>query len=290
MPVERVKPRPIELCVEERVMESPDTVTLVFATTPETLSYRAGQFLTIDPRQFAACRPALAYLEHQKGKREMPRAYSMASAPHEPRLAITIKEESYEPGTHPHPPLLSPFLVHACFPGVRMTAVGFTGPYTLPPDVEQRTGHILHIVAGSGAVPNYSMLKDSLHRHPKLRHTFLSSNRSWADICFRDSLLALERAHPDRLKVINTLTRQEDFSGTTGTVRQGRVTAALLEELLPDPGTAFAYVCGPAITAWERRAALESKTAATPRFLESTLQLLLARGLTPDRVKRESYG
>ena len=54
----------------------------------------------------------MAYLEDQKGQREKPRAYSMASAPHERYLAITIKEERYESGEIPYPPLLSPLLTY----------------------------------------------------------------------------------------------------------------------------------------------------------------------------------
>lgn len=288
--MEREKPRPIEVVVQEVVPETPDTVTLVFEPTAGPLKYKAGQFIVIDPRQFGACRPYMAYLEDLKGKRELPRAYSMSSAPHEPSLAITVKEEPYAPKAQMHAPLLSPLLVHSAARGTRMTVVGFTGPYIFPPDIEQRTDHVLHVVAGSGAVPNFSILKESLHTHAKLRHTFLSSNRTWADVCFREKLLELERQYTGRLRVVNTLTRQEDLTDAQGDVRKGRVTLELLAELLPDMKTSFAYVCGPAITSWERRAALETKTAAVPRFLETTLASLQQLGMTPDRIKREAYG
>jgi ferredoxin-NADP reductase len=288
--VERQKPKAFEVELENVIRETPDTVTLVFARSEESLSYLAGQFLTIDPHQFRACRPYMTYLENLKGRKELPRAYSMSSAPHEPQLAITIKEEPYTPGVHQHAPLLSPLLVHAVGKGVRMTVVGFTGPYILPPDIEQRTDHVLHVVAGSGAVPDFSILKDSLHRHARLRHTFLSSNRTWDDICFRDQLLDLEKEHPGRLRVVNTLTRQEELTGTLGDVRKGRVSTELIAELLPDRSTAHVYVCGPAITSWERRAALQGGTSATPRFLETALGCLHELGVTKNRMKREAYG
>jgi ferredoxin-NADP reductase len=290
MAMERVKPKPFDVEVQEVVQETPDSVTLVYAQTPEAHAYKAGQFVTIDPGQFAACRPYMAYLEHLKGKREMPRAYSMSSAPHEPCLAITIKEEPYTPTVHQHPPLLSPLLVHATPKGTKMTLTGFTGPYVLPPDIEERTDHLLHVVAGSGAVPNFSILKDSLHRHPRLRHTFLTFNRTWGDVCFRGPLFELQAKDPKRLKVVVSLTRQEDLTGTLGDVRRGRISLDIVRELLPDFKTAMAYVCGPAITSWERRAALETKTAPTPRFLETTLQALQELGMAKDRIKREAYG
>ena len=63
-----------------------------------------------------------------------------------------------------------------------------------------------------------------------------------------------------------------------------------MTELIPDPTTCFAYVCGPAITSWERRKSLETKTNATPRFLETVMAHLHEVGVTSDRIKREAYG
>lgn len=288
--VERSKPRPLDVVLEEVIPEAPDAVTLVLGTGPVRPDYKAGQFLTIDPRQFPGVQGALAALEAMKGKKELARAYSMSSAPHEPRLAVTVKEEPYLVGVSKHAPLLSPLLCRALPLGTRLSVVGFTGPYILPPDLEERTDHVLHVVAGSGAVPNFSLLKDSLHRHPNLRHTFIDSNRTWEDVLFREALLALERKYPERLKLVNTLSRQTDLSGTSGTVRAGRVSEALLAEFVGDVGTTFAYVCGPAIPAWERRASLETKLPAAPRFLESTLFSLEKLGVSRDRIKREAYG
>ena len=283
MPPERYKPQTFEVVVTEVVHETADTVTLVLAAE-KMPPYRAGQFLTIDPRAFPVLAGQVAYLEHIKGKKELVRAYSMASAPHEP-LAITIKEEPYHPGDL-HFPLISPVLVYACPPGTRFPVVGFTGPYTLPPDVEQRTGHIVHIVAGSGVVPNFSILKDALRNHPKLRHTFIDSNKTWGDIIFRATLERLAAEHPDRLRVVHTLTRQEDLPPGA---RKGRVSKELLEELVPDRDTAVAYVCGTAIASWDRRKALEAGTQPSPRFLETTLGHLQALGFTPARIRREAY-
>ena len=52
-----------------------------------------------------------SFLEDLKGKKEPPRAYSMASSPHEKYLAVTVKEERYVTGLTQYPPLLSPLLV-----------------------------------------------------------------------------------------------------------------------------------------------------------------------------------
>jgi ferredoxin-NADP reductase len=288
--VERQKIRAFEVTVEEVVVEAPETVTLVLAQADATIpEYKAGQFLTVDPHQFKVIETQVAHLEHLKGKKELTRAYSMSSSPLEPKLAITIKVEPYRPGEDLHPPLLSPLLVYGMYPGARMHVHGFTGPYILPPDVEERTDHVLHLVAGSGAVPNFSLLKFSLTAHPRLRHTLICSNKTWADVIFREQLDALAKANPERLKVVHTITREPDVSGYAGACK-GRICRELLEDHVKDPQTCFAYVCGPAITSWERRKALETKTNATPRFLESALGLLHEIGITNDRIKREAYG
>ncbi len=148
--------------VADVIVETPDTTTLVLFTGNDRLEYRAGHFLTIDPHQFEALERFLAFLEDPKGRKEPPRAYSLSSAPHERHLAVTVKEERYVSGVAKFPPLLSPLLVKRTVKGMRPVVTGFTGPYTLPSDVEPQTDHIVHICAGSGSVPNYSILKFAL--------------------------------------------------------------------------------------------------------------------------------
>ncbi len=127
--------------------------------------------------QFESLERFTAFLEDLKGKKEPPRAYSMSSAPHEKQLAFTIKEERYASGSTRYPPLLSPLLVKRTARGARLVITGFTGPYTLPADIESCTDHIVHVCAGSGIVPNFSILKHALLHHPRLRHTPLRLER-----------------------------------------------------------------------------------------------------------------
>lgn len=289
--VARPKARPFDVMVSRVIQETPDTVTLVFFTANEHLEYKAGQFLTIDVHQFAALSRFTAYLEDSKKRKEPPRAYSVASAPHEPFIAITLKDEPYVPSVSAYPPLLSPMLANQISVGSRFTCTGFTGAYVLPDDVEQHTDHIVHIVAGSGIVPNFSILKEDLRNGKKLRHTVLFSNKTWADVCYRDHLHQLEHDFPDRLRIVHFLTREtgESMFGHER-VRRGRMTVDAIRELVPDPGAALFYLCGPAITPWERRKAMETKTQAAPRFLETTLEFLHQLGVDTKKVKREAWG
>jgi ferredoxin-NADP reductase len=279
-----------EPLVTEVRMETHDTATLFLDFGGAALEYKAGQFLNIDPHQFRALAPLAAYLQEQKGRRELHRSYSLSSAPHEPLVAITVKDEPFLPGLTKYPALIAPYLVHGRLTGARLRVMGFMGPYVLPDDVEQRTEHIFHIAAGSGAVPNFSIIKDALHRGLKLRHTLLCSNKTWGDILFREQLDALEAQHPEKLRVVHCLTRETDESRFSPKVRKGRVSQALIEELVPDRQTCLVYACGPAITPWERRKAMETRTPATPRFMETVLGHLHTLGIEDKRIKREVYG
>jgi len=276
--------------VADVVVETADTSTLVFFTGNDHLEYRAGHFLTIDPHQFEALERFTAFLEDLKGKREPPRAYSMCSAPHERYLAVTVKEEQYVSGTTKYPPLLSPLLVKRTVKGMRLMVTGFTGPYTLSPDIDSQTDHIVHICAGSGSVPNFSMLKHALEYYPRLRHTFIYSNKTWRDIIFRDALIELEAKHPERLRVIHTLTREPDVALCGPSVRKGRVNAEMLRALIPDLDSCVIYICGPGISKFDREAAKEKGEQPQPRFLESVLADLKSLGVPNARIKRESYG
>jgi 3-ketosteroid 9alpha-monooxygenase subunit B len=287
-PSRRIKE--LEVMVADVVVETADTSTLVFFTGNDHLEYRAGHFLTIDPHQFEALERFTAFLEDLKGKREPPRAYSMCSAPYERYLAVTVKEEQYVSGATKYPPLLSPLLVKRTVKGMRLMVTGFTGPYTLSPDIDSQTDHIVHICAGSGSVPNFSMLKHALEYYPRLRHTFIYSNKTWRDIIFRDALIELEAKHPERLRVIHTLTREHDVALCGPSVRKGRVNADVLRQLIPDLDSCVIYVCGPGISKFDREAAKEKGEQPQPRFLESVLADLKSLGVPNARIKRESYG
>jgi 3-ketosteroid 9alpha-monooxygenase subunit B len=289
-PPHRHRIKQMEVMVAEAVQETADTTTLVFFTGNDRLDYKAGHFLTIDPHQFEGLERFIAFLEDLKGRREPPRAYSMASSPHEKQLAVTVKEERYASGVTRYPPLLSPLLVKRIPKGTRLVVTGFTGPYTLPDDIESKTDHIVHVCAGSGSVPNFAILKYGLAHHPRLRHTFVYSNRTWDDIIFRDQLHDLARAHPERLRIVHTLTREVDPGRHGAGVRAGRLTVDLLREVIPEPSAVRVYACGPAISVWDRRAAREKGVAPTPRFLETVLDGLEEIGVRSDQITRESYG
>lgn len=274
--------------VLESVVETPNTRTLVLDIGSRA-SYCAGHYITIDPHQFTGLRALVAYFEHVKGRREAPRAYSMSSAPHEPHVSVTIKEEVFEVGRTMYPPLLSGFLVHHIRAGDSVVVRGFVGTYTLPDDVSACTPHVLHVCAGSGSVANVSILKDSLRRHTNLRHTFVYSNRTWQDVIFREVLERLQQQYSTRLCVIHRLTRQPSAFSLGENVGGGRIDLDLLRSLLSDQPSSRVYVCGPGVTVRERRACAAQGIAPTPHFIETMLSHLNVLGVPHSQIKVESY-
>lgn len=271
-----------EAVIREVIPEAPGTVTLRLDPGAPS-EYRAGQFLSIDPAKLPATQALAVELQERKGRRELPRAYSLASAPHEPLLAITVKEDP--PGAFPA--LLSPYLCLDAKVGDVLPYTGFNGLYTLPRDLPE-AAHVVHVCAGSGIVPNWGILKDALHRGLPARHTLLNSNRAWGEVIYRDQLTKLAAAHPARLEIVHALTR--DVAHPEGVrVVPGRITETLLRETVPDFSNAWFYVCGPSIPTHERRAARARGEEAPPRFLECMRSLLQSLGVDRKRISAEGW-
>lgn len=289
-PAKRRRIRELEVMVADTIADTHDTTTLVLFTGNDRLEYQPGHFCTIDPHEFPQLERFTAFLEDQKGKKEPPRAYSLASAPHEKYLAITVKEEKYVSGVTKYPPLLSPLLVHRLPKGTRLLITGFTGPYVLPPDISTRTDHLVHVCAGSGIVPNYSIIKHCLVELPKMKHTLVYSNKTHDDIIFRQQLDDLTRDNPDKLQIVYTLTRDPAAASHGSNYRTGRLNEALLNEYIPDPSAVQVFCCGPGITKFDREAARAKGEEPAPRFLESSLAALAAIGIGQKQIHRESYG
>ena len=289
-PSKRTRIKKLEVMVAEVVRETPDSATLLLFTGNDQLEYRPGHFLTIDPHQFPALERFIEYFEEIKGRREPPRAYSLSSAPHESHLAITVKEEYYISGRTQYPPLLSPLLVWRTQPGTKMEVTGFGGPYFLPADIESRTDHVVHICAGSGMVPNWSIIKDALARDLKVRHTLIFGNKTYEDIIFRSHIDELALRDADRFRVVHALSREASGSRYGDNFRAGRIDETLIASVIEDATAVEVFVCGPGINKWDRLVARQQGTKPEPRFLESALVALENVGVPRERIHRESYG
>ena len=139
-------------------------------------------------------------------------------------------------------------------------------------------------------MPNLSILKHCLANGMKLRHTLIYGNKTWEDIIFQRQLEDLARQYPDKLRIVHTLSREARASSGTGEVRNGRVSEALIREVISDPNGVEVFACGPGVGKFERQAAKEKGEEPAPRFLETTLEALENLGVPDERIHRESYG
>ena len=135
------------------------------ATIPR--DYKAGQYVSVDPHQFPAIAGYAAYFEEAKGRKEPPRAYSMvldagraATSPSPSRRSCSsAARRSIRRCSRPS----------SCTTrsrARRLEVTGYAGGYYLTERIADLTDHVVHLCAGSGSVPNVSMIKWGLAHLP----------------------------------------------------------------------------------------------------------------------------
>jgi ferredoxin-NADP reductase len=187
------------------------------------------------------------------------RPYSLASAPEDPRLELTV--ERMGDGE------VSPWLAREARPGDRLEIRG-PGGRSFSWHVEDG-GPLLLVAGGSGLAPLMAMLR---HRGAAMSDAptrLIASARTLGDLLYRDELEQLA-ARADGLDLHVALTRSAP-PGWTGYSR--RVDRALLGEVAwPAADMPRAFVCGPT------------------SFVEAVAEALVALGHEPGRVKTERFG
>jgi ferredoxin-NADP reductase len=158
------------------------------------------------------------------------RSYSIASAPEEGRLVLTV--ERLDDGE------VSPYLAGDLEPGGQFELRGPVGGYFVWE--ASQGGPLLLIGGGSGIVPLMSMARHRAARGADVPATLLASWRTIDDVIYRDEL---DRLGAGGLEVVHTLTREQP-DGWNGYAR--RVDAELLAEVAPPAAERpQVFVCGP---------------------------------------------
>ena len=187
------------------------------------------------------------------------RSYSIASAPEERRLAMTI--ERLDDGE------VSPYLVGELKVGDKLELRGPIGGYFVWSATETRP--LLLIGGGSGVVPLMAMLRHRSAASAKARASLLFSSRTLEDIIYRDELGRLAAAG-DGLRVFHTLTREKPV-GWDGFTR--RLDEAMLKTVAwPRSKMPAIFVCGPT------------------SFVEAAASLLVGMDYAPGWIKTERFG
>ncbi|HYX84732.1 MAG TPA: ferredoxin reductase [Gaiellales bacterium] len=187
------------------------------------------------------------------------RSYSIASAPENERLAVTV--ERLADGE------VSPYLVDEVRIGDRIELRGPIGGYFVWRAADG--GPVLLVAGGSGIVPLMAMIRHRAAAASRAPFRLLSSSRSLEHAIYRDELDGLA-ARGDGLESFATLTRTQP-PGWAGYNR--RVDDAMLREVAwPAADGATAFVCGPT------------------GFVEAAAAGLVGLGYDPVRVKTERFG
>jgi ferredoxin-NADP reductase len=187
------------------------------------------------------------------------RSYSVASAPEDPTVALTI--ERIDDGE------VSPYLAGELRAGDQFELRGpIGGHFTWR---AEQGGPLLLVGGGSGVVPLMAMLRHRAAAGSDARTVLLASWRTEDDIIYRAEFDRFA-AQGDGLAVHHTLTRGTP-DGWTGFDR--RVDADMLSAVGPAPSDApRVFVCGP-----------------TP-FVEAVADLLVGLGHEPAAIHAERFG
>ena len=187
------------------------------------------------------------------------RSYSIASAPEDSRLAITV--ELLPDGE------VSSYLFGELRRGDQLELRGPIGGYFVWE--ASKGGPLLLVGGGSGVVPLMSMLRHREASGASVGARLVYSSRSWDDVIYRDELHGLS-AGSNGPEVFHTLTRSQP-PGWTGYAR--RVDGAMLSETAwPASSSPTAFICGP-----------------TP-FVESVASALVLLGYPATSVRTERFG
>jgi ferredoxin-NADP reductase len=230
--------------VTELIQETPRVASLVLKA-PDWPGHLAGQH--VDVR-----------LTADDGYQAQ-RSYSIASAPEDSRLAITV--ERLEDGE------VSPYLVGEVKVGDQVELRGPIGGYFVWKAGEQRP--LLLIAGGSGIVPLMAMLRHRSRAGANVPARLLYSSRIFDDIIYRDELDRLSSSDQG-LTVAYALTRSQP-SGWKGYAR--RIDREMVSEVAwPKDQTPIVFICGPT------------------SFVEAAANLLVESGYDPSWIKTERFG
>jgi ferredoxin-NADP reductase len=98
---------------------------------------------------------------------------------------------------------------------------------------------------GIGITPIRSMLKDAFDRHLAFNAVLFYSNRSPEDIIFKEELETMAKDHKNLRVVLSLDTTEACPVGWKG--KCGFISAAMIQEELPDYAERIFYVCGPPV-------------------------------------------
>ena len=180
------------------------------------------------------------------------RSYSIASAPEDEHLVITVQR--LDDGK------VSPYLTETLVPGDELELRGPIGGYFVWR--EALGGPLLLVAGGAGVVPLRAILRHHRAVASEIPVRLLYSARTRADLIYRAEL--------DGHDTIITLTDEQppEWDGRTGRIDS----AFLAETAWPAAERPLVYICGPT------------------GFVEAIADALVTLGHDPSRIRTERFG
>jgi ferredoxin-NADP reductase len=186
------------------------------------------------------------------------RSYSIASAPEDASLALTV--ERLDDGE------VSPYLVDELRPGDQLELRGPIGGYFAWDAAAG--GPLLLVGGGSGIVPLRAILRHRVATGSDAAVRLIASWRTAGDIIYAAELTQL--AQLDGVEIVHTLTRE---TPPTWAGRHGRIDGAMLSEVAwPPAASPLSFVCGPT------------------GLVEAVATALVELGHGPERIRTERFG
>ncbi len=201
-----------ELEVTEVKQETPDVKSIKLGLQ-QKIDYKPGQYMMME-------------LDVHDSENGDSRPLSIASSPTENFLLFSTK--------------ISQTMFKQRFDslkaGDKVKLKGPMGVFILKEDAKE----ILFLGGGIGITPFRDMVKYATDKKLGTKMTLLYSNRSPADICYKDEWQSFEKENPN-LKVVNTIT--DSTANWQG--RTGRISEAMIKEFCSDLNNTLFYICGP---------------------------------------------
>ncbi|OAV43070.1 ferredoxin--NADP reductase [Lewinella sp. 4G2] len=182
-----------DLTIASITTETDQAVTVAFdvpTDLADEFAYEAGQYLTL---KFVI-----------NGKEER-RAYSMCSAPHEEKIAVTVKRVKGG--------VISNHIPDRLAAGDTVAVMPPEGRFKLKPDHARRREYFL-FGAGSGITPLMSILQSVLEAEPQSKVHLFYGNRDENSIIFEEQLKQLQKRYEGQLEVEHTLSRPKKFKAS----------------------------------------------------------------------------
>jgi ring-1,2-phenylacetyl-CoA epoxidase subunit PaaE len=196
------------------------------------------------------------------GGEELRRNYSVCVSPDDRELRIAVKEVA---GGQ-----FSRFANTELKAGDLIEVMPPMGRFTAPLDPGAAHQYV-GVAGGSGITPMMSLIKTVLRSEPASRFVLLYGNRSTNTVIFLEELAALKNRYLDRLEIYHFLEDEAEeielFNGRLDRDKCDEVFARLVDV----PATDGFFICGPGL------------------MMDAAEAALLARGVSPDRIKIERF-